>query len=283
MAIVLALGSALVYGIGDYCGGRASRTVPSSIVALLGQLASLVLIGIAVLVATTPVPAFADLAWGGAAGAAGVVALVMFYWALGHGSMTVVAPTTAVVGAVVPVVAGLIQGERPRPLALVGIVVAIACVALVSGVGEADPQERHATPRPVLLAALLAGVGFGSLFVLLSHTTDDSGLWPLLAARVVSVPILVGLVLVTRARPGGDRRVLALAVLAGVMDMTANVLYLGAVRRGLLSVVAVISSLYPASTVAMAFAIDRERVTRTQAVGLGLAAVALVLVSLGRA
>src|SRR6478752_10607686 len=111
MAIVLALGSALVYGIGDYCGGRASRTVPSSIVALLGQLASLVLIGIAVLVATTPVPAFADLAWGGAAGAAGVVALVMFYWALGHGSMAVVAPTTAVVGAVVPVVAGLIQGS----------------------------------------------------------------------------------------------------------------------------------------------------------------------------
>ena len=78
-------------------------------------------------------PGFADLAWGGAAGAAGVVALVMFYWALGHGAMTVVAPTTAVVGAVVPVVAGLIQGERPRPLALVGIVVAIACVALVSG------------------------------------------------------------------------------------------------------------------------------------------------------
>jgi len=96
-------------------------------------------------------------------------------------------------------------------------------------------------------------------------------------------PPALRLVIVTRARPGGDRRVLALAVLAGVMDMTANVLYLGAVRRGLLSVVAVISSLYPASTVAMAFAIDRERVTRTQAVGLALAAVALVLVSLGRA
>src|SRR6478752_7803708 len=264
MAIVLALGSALVYGIGDYCGGRASRTVPSSIVALLGQLASLVLIGIAVLVATTPVPAFADLAWGGAAGAAGVVALVMFYWALGHGSMTVVAPTTAVVGAVVPVVAGLLQGERPHPVSLVGIALAIACVALVSGAGERDPQQRRATPRKVLMAAILAGLGFGSLFVLLEHTSEASGMWPLVAARMVSVPILVIIVLASRARPGADRRALLLAVFAGVLDMGANILYLLAVRRGLLSVVAVISSLYPASTVALAFTIDRERVSRSQ-------------------
>ncbi|MFT3854318.1 MAG: DMT family transporter [Ilumatobacteraceae bacterium] len=282
MAILLALGSALVYGVGDYCGGRASRTNPSTIVTLLGQAASLVFVVVAVLGVGTPVPGFADLVWGGTAGAAGAAALVMFYWALGHGAMTVVAPTTAVIGAVVPVVAGLVQGERPHALALVGIVVAIACVALVSGLGEADPQEHRATPPRVLVAALLAGVGFGSLFVLLSHTSDDSGLWPLVAARLVSVPILVVLVTATRARPGGDRRILGLAVLTGILDMTANVLYLGAVRRGLLSIVAVISSLYPASTVAMAFAIDRERVTRSQAIGLGLAAVALVLVTLGR-
>lgn len=282
MAILLALASALTYGVGDYCGGRASRTNPASIVTLTGQAISLVLIGLAVLVAGTPRPPFADLAWGGAAGAAGVVALVMFYWALGHGAMTVVAPTTAVVGAVVPVVAGLVQGERPHPIALVGIAIAIACVALVSGVGEADPQQRRATPPKVLIAAILAGIGFGALFVLLEHTSADSGMWPLVAARTVSVPILVVLVVVTRARPGGDRRVLLLAVAAGIFDMTANVLYLLAVRRGLLSVVAVISSLYPASTVAMAFAIDRERVSRTQAIGLGLAGLALVLVTIGR-
>ena len=282
MAILLALGSALVYGLGDYCGGRASRSIPSSVVALTGQAVSLVLVALAVLVATTPVPHLADLAWGGAAGAAGVIALVLFYWALGHGAMTVVAPSTAVVGAVVPVVAGLVQGERPHAIALVGIAMAIACVALVSGLGEADPQERSATPPRVLLAAILAGLGFGSLFVLLSRTSSDSGLWPLLAARVVSVPILVVLVLATRARPGADRRLLALATVAGVLDMTANVLYLSASRRGLLSIVAVISSLYPASTVAMAFAVDRERVTRSQALGLGLAAVALVLVTAGR-
>src|SRR6478672_5463225 len=161
MAIVLALGSALVYGLGDYCGGRASRTNPASIVTLLGQAASLVLVSIAVLVATTPVPRFADLAWGGAGGAAGVVALVMFYWALGHGAMSVVAPTTGVVGAVVPVIAGLVQGERPHPISLVGIALAIACVALVSGLGEADPQERRATPPRVLVASILAGLGFG--------------------------------------------------------------------------------------------------------------------------
>ena len=206
----------------------------------------------------------------------------MFYWALGHGAMTVVAPTTAVIGAVVPVVAGLVQGERPHPVSLLGIGLAIACVALVSGAGESDPAQRRATPRRVLLAAILAGIGFGSLFVLLERTSEDSGMWPLVAARMTSVPILVLIVVVTRARPGGDRRTLLLALLAGVLDMGANVLYLLAVRRGLLSIVAVITSLYPASTVALAFAVDGERVSRTQAVGLGLTAVALVLVTIGR-
>ena len=223
MAILLALASALVYGLGDYCGGRASRTNPSSIVALVGQAMSLVLISLTVLVIGTPVPPVADLAWGGVAGAAGVVALVMFYWALGHGAMTVVAPTTAVVGAVVPVVAGLVQGERPQPVALVGIVLAIACVALVSGArrGRSAATTGDAAAR-CWCAAILAGLGFGSLFVLLEHTSEASGMWPLVAARVVSVPILVVIVLATRARPGGDRRVLLLAVVAGVLDMGAE-------------------------------------------------------------
>jgi drug/metabolite transporter (DMT)-like permease len=282
MAILLALGSALVYGFGDYCGGRASRTTPSSIVALTGQAVSLVLIALAVAVAGTPLAAASDMAWGGVAGAAGVVALVMFYWALGHGAMTVVAPTTAVVGATLPVVAGLVQGERPHPVALAGIALAIACVALVSGAGEHDPAQRRATPQRVLVAAILAGIGFGSLFVLLEHTHPSSGMWPLVAARLVSVPLLVVIVLVGRARPGRDRIALRLALVAGILDMTANVLYLLAVRRGLLSIVAVISSLYPASTVALAFSVDGERVSRSQAIGLGLSALALALVTVGR-
>lgn len=282
MSIVLALACALVYGIGDYGGGRASRAQPAAIVAVVGQALSLVLVLSAVLLVGTPIPSGHDLMWGAAAGAAGALALICFYHAVSHGAMTVVAPITAVVGAIVPVVAGLLQGERPPPVALVGIAVAIGCVALVSGAGGRDREQRHRTPSRVLRAAFLSGVGFGALFVLLDRTSDASGMWPLVAARVVSVPLLLVVIGVTRTRPGDDGGALGIAVGAGVLDMSANVLYLEAVRGGLLSLVAVISSLYPVSTVGLAFVVDRERVSRTQAIGLGLAAAALVMVAIGR-
>jgi drug/metabolite transporter (DMT)-like permease len=280
--IVLALACALVYGIGDYCGGRSARVHPAAVVAVVGQALSLVLVIALVLIIGTPMAQAHDLVLGAAAGAAGALALVSFYFALGHGAISVVAPTTAVIGAIVPVVAGLVQGERPSVLALAGIGVAVVCVALVSGAGERDPRQRSATPPRVLAAACVSGIGFGSLFVILAGTADASGLWPLVFARVASVPLLLMIIGATRVRPAADRATLGLAVVAGVLDMGANVLYLAAVRGGLLSIVAVISSLYPASTVGLAFVFDEERVSRPQAIGLGLAGLALVLVTLGR-
>ncbi len=282
MPIVLALSCALVYGLADYCGGTATRVHPAAVVTLVGQAVSLVLVAAAVAVLGTPLAAAHDWAWGAAGGAAGAIGLVAFYWALGHGAMTVVAPTAAVVGAVVPVVVGLARGERPHPLALVGIGLAIGCVALVSGAGELDPTTRSRTPRPVLIAALLAGLGFGALFVAFDKTAASSGAWPLVAARLASVPLLATVVLAGRFRPGPDRRVLRFAVVAGVLDMGANALYLAAAHGGLLSIVAVISSLYPATTVGLAYMLDGERITRTQTTGLALAGVALVLVTLAR-
>ena len=282
MPIVLALSCAVVYGFADYCGGTATRVHPAAIVTLLGQSLSLILVAAAVGIAGTPLAPMHDLAWGAAGGAAGAVGLVSFYWALGHGAMTVVAPTAAVVGAIVPVVVGLALGERPHPVAFAGIVFAVLCVALVSGAGERDPEGRPRTPRPVLTAALLAGLGFGSLFVAFDRTASSSGAWPLVAARVASVPLIATLVVTRGMRPRKDRRTLRFAAAAGVLDMAANGLYLAAVHGGLLSIVAVISSLYPASTVGLAFVLDGERVSRVQTVGLGLAGVALVMVTLGR-
>lgn len=282
MSILLALASALVYGVADYCGGRAARSHPSALVTALGQAVSLVLVLGAVLAVGTPVPPLADWWWGAAAGAAGAVGLASFYFALSHGSMTVVAPLSAVVGAGLPVLVGVAEGERPRPVAIAGIVLGVSCVALISGAIGNRRRDVAGTPRLVLLMSVVAGVGFGMLFVMLDRTSDDSGMWPLVAARVASVPLLCAFVGIARARPGPDRRVLRFAVAAGVLDMGANALYLAAVRQGLLSLVAVVGSLYPASTVALAFAVDRERVSRWQALGLVLAAAALVLVTLGR-
>lgn len=279
MPILLALCSALVYGVADWCGGRASRFHPSAVVTLVGQAVSLVLIVVITVVMGTAVPGGETFAWAFAGGLAGAVGLASLYYAFANGAMTVVAPISAVVGAVLPVVVGLVEGERPEPVAYVGIVLAIVAVALVSGaIGERD----RPTPPRIMGFAVLAGSGFGLLFVALDRTDPDSGLWPLVAARLASVPFLFLLCVVLGARVGRAKGVLLVAVLAGVLDTAANVLYLEAVRRGLLSLVAVVSSLYPASTVALAFGIDRERVNRWQAGGMVLAAVALVCVTLGR-
>ena len=214
-----------------------------------------------------------------AGGAAGGLALTAFYRALSSGAMTVVAPVTAIVSAVVPVVVGLLMGERPSGTALVGIVVACLAVALVSGAIGVRHQE---TPFSTLVLAAAAGVGFGFIFVALARTADDSGLWPLVSARAASLPVVGdrGRLQLDPGR-GALRAMIWLVLASGVLDMAANLFYLEASHRGLLSIVAVISSMYPVATVCLAFGLDHERVSKSQAVGLAFAASALALVSLG--
>jgi len=190
-----------------------------------------------------------------------------------------VAPVSAVVGAALPVTVGLAMGERPGVLALVGIVVAIGAVALVSG---ALGTHVHNTPTRIVVLAVFVGACFGSLFIAFDRTDPDSGMWPLVIARFASVPFLLIVTASARVRPVRDRGSLGVAIGAGVFDMGANVLYLLAVRGGMMSIVAVVASLYPASTVVLAMGIDKERVTRWQFVGMGAAALALVLVSVSR-
>lgn len=275
---MLAFASALLYGMSDYAGGRASRYARVLVVTFLTEVSVLPLL----LVATPllgPLPPWQDLAWGGAAGVAGVAAILCYYRALSRGAMTVIAPITSVVAAGIPVVVGLALGERPTAVAVSGIAVALGAIALVSG---AVGVPHVATPRRLVGYALAAGVGFGVLFVFFSRTSEESGWWPLVASRVASVPVLAIALVVARVgvhRVG--RQALGLSLAAGVLTVLANAAYLAAARLGLLSIVAVVTSMYPASTVVLAMTLDRERVRVPQAVGLGLTLVALALVSLG--
>jgi drug/metabolite transporter (DMT)-like permease len=278
VGILLAALSAVTYGLADYSGGRASRSVASTVVTLIGQAISLFLVLVGVLLIGTPMASAHDLWWGAAGGVAGGFALIAFYRALSLGSMTVVAPTTAVVSAVLPVIVGLLLGERPSGTALVGIVAACLAVALVSG--AIGTRHQHTHPSTVVLAAL-AGIGFGFIFIAFARTADDSGLWPLVSARLASVPVVAIVVLITKPGRGALGAVIWLVVASGVLDMAANLFYLEASHRGLLSIVAVISAMYPVSTVCLAFGLDHERVSRSQAAGLACAATALALVSLG--
>ena len=279
MAILLALAAAVVYGVSDYAGGRASRRASPLVVSLVAEMSILVILLAVVPATSTSTPGGEDLAWGAAAGAAGTVGIIALYHALANGAMTVVAPITGVVSAVVPVGVGLALGERPSVVALVGVSMAIVSVALIGGL-IGVPHVR--TPASLVMVALLSGASFGLLFVFYDQPGGDSGMWPLLAARFASTPILVVAYLATRPHGRIDRKTALVAMLVGILGTSANLFYLLAARRGLLTIVAVVVAMYPASTVLLATVLDGERMRRPQQVGLAIAALALVFVTIGR-
>jgi len=281
MTTILALSAAVVYGTADFFGGVAARRTSPMAVTLSAHLVGLMLLVVAIPVLPAAHPQVSDLVYGGVAGAFGAGGLILFYRALSRGTMSVVAPVAALFGAALPVVVGVGLGEELSIPALVGIAIAIAAVGLVSREGEPSGARRsHGPGGHPLVLAMIAGGAFGSFFVLLSRTHASAGLWPLLSARVVSVALLATVTVLSgrslRPAPGSRRLVMA----AGAGDMVANILYLLAVRRGLVSLVAVIVALYPATTVLLAQVVLGERLRRIQISGLVLAAGAATLLAL---
>ncbi|WCO66863.1 EamA family transporter [Iamia majanohamensis] len=291
--MVLALGAAVGFGSADFLGGVASRRRTALSVALAAQAA-----GLLVLSLTLPLlgPAQAtprDLALGWVGGLFGGGGLTLLFRTLARGPMSVVAPVAAVVATTVPVAAGLLLGERPGLPAVVGIAVALSAVVLITREGPEETAPDHLDPdaaraRParatpaIVGVALLSGAMFGLFFVCLHGTAPASGMVPLLAARLASVPLIA---LLAFGRGEGVRSVLggqgvAVALLSGVVDMVANVACLVALRHGMLSVVSATTGLYPVATVVLAQAVLGERLRRPQLAGLGVAALAAGLVSL---
>jgi len=283
MTAILALSAAVVYGTADFFGGVAARRTSPLAVTFFAHVVGLVLLAMALPLLPAAHPQPADLLYGGAAGALGAGGLILFYRAMSRGTMSVIAPVAALFGAVLPVVVGIGIGEHLSMPALLGIGIAVTAVALVSrehADPSAHPHADHGRLGHPLVLAVLAGAAFGGFFVLLSRTSSNAGLWPLLSARVVSVALLGSVVMLTgrslRPTPGSRRLVVA----AGAGDMIANVLYLLAVRQGLVSLVAVIVALYPAATVLLAQVVLGERLRRIQMAGMALAASAAVLLAL---
>ena len=280
MAAVLALVSAVGYGISDLSGGLASRRAPAIAIVLVSNSLTLVIALLAVALLPGSAYHLGDVTWGIAAGTVGVVGVVLLYRGLAIGPMSVVAPLTAVLSAIVPVVVGVIRGERPGALALGGVALALPAMVLVGR--ESDARVGAPVSRAALLSALAAGVSFGGFYVLLAQTGSDGGAWPLVGQRAASVAILLVLtaVAVRRGTPALPRgRGLGLAVTAGITDFVANLAYVLATHRGLLALVAVLSSLDPATTVLLARAILGERLARGQMGGLLLAVAAVALIA----
>ena len=291
MVVALALAAAAFYGAADFCGGLASRRRSALAVVVWSQAIGLVVLLPALLV-VPGVPRASDLGWGLACGVTGAFAIALLYRGLALGVMGVVSPITAVLAAAIPVVVAVLLGERPAPLALLGIGCALAAVVLVSAATpppkpEAADAPLARAPRrgrlpPGLAEALGSGTAFGFFFIALARTHADAGLWPLLATRIVSLAILVagGLALrrsVRIARPG-----LRTVAAAGALDMGANILYVLASHAGPLSIAAVVTSLYPAGTVALAAVVLHERLIRVQWAGVAIALLGVACIALAR-
>ncbi|HEY7200650.1 MAG TPA: EamA family transporter [Candidatus Dormibacteraeota bacterium] len=275
--LALALLAAASFGTADFLGGFASRRAAVLTVTLVGQAAGFAVVLPLLFLRPAPVDG-ASLAWGALGGAIGCVGLLAFFRALAGGVMSTAAPVTAVVAAGVPVLAGVLLGERPALQAWLGVGAGLLAVGVIGGSGG-RAGAGDIRPARALALALIAGLAFGLFFVALSRAPASGGFWPLLGARVSSVSLLVVLQLAGRRewRIGGDAA--PPAALSGMLDMTANALFLLALRQEQLVLVAVLVSLYPAATVILALGVLRERLRAPQVAGVGLALLAVGLIS----
>ncbi|MEM9518644.1 MAG: DMT family transporter [Actinomycetota bacterium] len=279
MAILLSLLTAAAFGSGDFLGGLAGKRMRVLQVVAVSHLVGLCGITIASLLLAERFVA-GDLAWGALGGCAGGTGIALLYRGLARGPMGVVAPLTAITSASVPAVFGVVgNGERLALLAWIGVALALVAIGLVSATTPGTGERL--TPRATG-EALLAGVGFGLMFVALDQTDAASAPWPIVGARLLTSTLLVLVFVLRRERivpaDAGDRRLL---LGAGLIDTGSNAMFLYANEQGALTIVAVLSSLYPVATVFLARVVLGERLTRTQQLGFVTALVATGLIAAG--
>ena len=276
IAIALALGASLCWGVGDFLGGVSSRRLPTFTVMVVSQLAGLAAVGVLVAAAAEGPPGAAALGFAAGAGIGGVVGLAALYRGMAVGAIAIVAPISSA-SAIVPFAVGLARGERPSALQLAGIGVVLVGVALTSH--ERGPSGPRLAAGVGL--AVLAALGFGLYFVFIDEAADASQLWAVLVARAVSSAVAFAVVALRSGSFSLDARDGPVLALIGLFDVGANVLLAAALTRGLTSVVPVVSSLYPVTTVLLARALLGERVARAQQAGIVLAFAGVGLISGG--
>ncbi|MER6298736.1 EamA family transporter [Kitasatospora sp. NPDC001539] len=276
IALLLALGSSLAYGCADFLGGLGARKAHVLRTVLIAAPASL---AVELLLWPLLGASFGAgaLGWGAASGVASAAAFALLYRTLAIGPMNVLSPVTALVSAALPVAVGLLQGEHLGAAGVIGLPLALVAIVLVSagqGAGAARPS------RTALLLAFGAGAAIALQLVCLHQAPTGSGVAPLIVGRAVSSAVTLAAAGAMRRRLGAERPAYAMSAAAGVLDSVANLLFLLAVRSGDLTVVAVITALYPAGTVLLARGVLAERIHRGQVLGLGAAALAVSLLAL---
>lgn len=283
MPSVFALLAAAIYGAADFLGGTVAKRASTLAAVVATQGAGLVLLLLATPAMLGAHVTANDVLFGAIAGLSGSVGVGLLYRGLAMGPMSVVAPVTAVCAVVVPLIAGLLFGERLTPLAATGVALAITSVVLLGQVASEterpdEPPRSAGHVAQAVRIALASGVAIGGFFVALGRTEAPAGLWPLAVSRSVSVSVFLAVAFATKQPWRIPTVALPAAIGCGALDMIANGLYLAAVRQGQLSLVATLASLYPASTVLLARYVLGERLGSLQMAGVGAAVVAIVLI-----
>ncbi len=276
-AILLALGASLSYGVGDFLGGLTSRKAHVLSVLVVSQAVGALAVLVWILVVRDPFPSWGAAAAAVGAGCCGVTGLAGLYRGMAIGAMGVVAPISSMAAAI-PFAVGLARGERPSALQFLGAGVALVGLLLVSRSTERAVGARLAAGVGL---ALVAALGFGLYFVLLDIAADESPSWAVLVARVASSVLALGAIVFVGASVGLPRRIVLPVLAVGMCDVGANVLFALATTKGLVSVVSVLTSLYPALTVALAAVFLRERLGPLQLAGAGAVLAGAALLSVG--
>jgi drug/metabolite transporter (DMT)-like permease len=278
MTVILSLLSALLYGVADFSGGSATRRNSVFAVMVLTQTAGLLVALIAAPLIGPGGPRAADIAWGVGAGIMGFAGVAALYGGLAKHTAAIVSPVSALVGAVLPAAFGALLGERPARLALVGAALCVPAILLLAY--ERGETKDRAKLRSSFLYGAIAGLGFGGFFIAISRSSPGSGIWPLLGSRAATLVMVSSIVLFSRKRFSVARRDIPAAVFAGAADMAANIFFLLATRTGLLIIVTLVTSLYPAPTVVLARIFQGQRISAPRAAGIGLALAGVALIGL---
>lgn len=274
LAAAFALSAAAAWGSGDFTNGMIARRVGAFRAVLVSYIVGLIALVVVALARLEVLPPSTDLLWGALAGLVGMIGLGFLLRGFATGRMGIVAPVSAVLATAIPVIFAALTEGLPRQVQLLGFGLALVSIWLLS-----RPEPLGGRPAGLGMA-LLAGLGFGGFFTLLSQIGDNAVFWPLATGRLAACALLAAFALTTRRSVIPPRSSLGLLILAGVLDVSGNLFFLLAIQSGRLDVAAVLGSLYPAVTAILALLVAGEKMARLQAIGVAVAVLAIVLITI---
>jgi drug/metabolite transporter (DMT)-like permease len=276
LALICGLAAAASFGTSDFCGGFATKRSSVYSVIVISQIFGLAFLAGLVVVLGEPIPSGNNLVFGGLAGFFGTLGLMALYIGLARGRMGVVAPVSAIVGTVLPIIIGIFLEGAPSGGQFLGLILGVCAIWYLAGGGSAASLHPGELGLPIL-----AGVGFGFFFVFIDQVSETAIFWPLVTARIVTITMISVFVMARRKQAAApwNLQLLFIVLLAGVFDAAGNILFALASRLGRLDISTTLTSLYPAGTVLLAWLILRERLAPRQWFGVVVALVALVLIA----